>query len=636
MSITVSYSTGVIKIDSTEIKTSTFYTLGIHDNVVKLNGKNNDIFTDEQRDLRALDMMKDGSIGNNISSSVYGIAYPGRVPLPFNVLHTLEDKFINHFEKTNKIKKYAWTKVTKDSKLNPILPSRTIFKESGLDTEYFIDNPSFVMNFANEVIDPAGRAPYNPKTDIIFPPVNTKLEIKPSFLHFFGFIGCSLDATKRGNTANYDYSINIKDLTITKQDKKSKMIDWFQGNQKKNGYIKNGKPTTEIKNGLLVCKELGDVLQILLMFIWHHLHKDKPYAMSTCDKVVFLQCMLLNLNCILTSADRKNGARLRCIQMYNAEEDTLEKAKARFEEEKQNILKHNDEFIKCIQKLAANPVEIHMSGTNNTYKFPSNFYNEIKFDLSHINDILKKQTVSSGLKDINSINAFITTIKQNFAFDLFLRKNKTGTISILQNRKYTFKNDLWKSGQQHTFITSYGSLPFFEIGRYYMVRPMQPFQRIVPIGRTRHGGENTPRSDEYSYLEFDDTPVIYTDYDDDLNPIKVDLLDELKNNIRQHLDSINMQDYFDDFYNELLYRFYLNDDVLYGGDQLKMIYDIKKEFAIRNLNALTRKTSTVKKRPLLDNWINNNSTRSNSTRSNNTRTRSNKRTKIKTNQTYSQ
>ena len=580
--INVSYSNGIININNEKIKTSTFYTLGINNKIndVKLND-NDDTFIDEQQDLRALDMMKDGSIGNNISNSVYSIVYPTRDPLPFHFLHTLEDKFIGHFEKTNKIKNYAWTKVSKDSKLNPILPSRTIFKESGLDTEYFIDKPSFVMNFANEVIDPAGRAPYDPKTDIIFPSINTELIIQQSFLYFFGFLGCSLNATKRSNVTKYDYSININNLTIVKPDTKTKNIDWFQGNQKKNAFIKNGNPTTEIKNGLLVCKELGDVLQILCMFIWHHLHIKTPYAMSTCDKVVFLQCMLLNLNCILTSADRKNGIRLRNIQVYNAEEDTVEKAKDRFKKERDDIYAHNTQFIKIIEVLSNNPTTV-IKLQDKPLQFSRDFYSKIKEDLTKINGILKDKINVNNLNDINQINAFIRKMKQNFAFDMFITRLKDKSLKITQKKKYTIDDTLWKS-KYTPVLNNYSKQPFFQIGilanNYIISNKKRPFN-VTNVSFRSQGGFLLP-DELLEYLEYDNTPAIYTFTDEDDQVQDMDLLSELENDINQNLDILNINPmYFDDYYSELLFQFYLEDAVKYGEEQREMIKMIRDELFI--------------------------------------------------------
>jgi hypothetical protein len=60
-------------------------------------------------------------------------------------------------EHRNQVKKMAWTKICNASHLDPLMKSRKIFQETGISAEYFIENPTFVVNFANVVIDPFKR-----------------------------------------------------------------------------------------------------------------------------------------------------------------------------------------------------------------------------------------------------------------------------------------------------------------------------------------------------------------------------------------------------------------------------------------------------------------------------------------------
>jgi hypothetical protein len=197
MSIKISYVKGnpngqiVIQNGNNKIikNTNELYSLGIKNRITNTDicdlNKNDQTFVIEQQNLRALDCMKDGNVGRapNVANNVYPICYPQLVPLPFSDLGLLEDKFTKCF--SNKTKKYAWTKTSKDSELKPLLSSRVIFKESGLDASNFIDNPIFCGNLANEIIDPAGRSPLGPG-DITFPNNNNEIVFDESFLNLFG------------------------------------------------------------------------------------------------------------------------------------------------------------------------------------------------------------------------------------------------------------------------------------------------------------------------------------------------------------------------------------------------------------------------------------------------------------------
>ena len=417
MSITVSYNQGQILInDRWSVPTSTFYKLNIHGNSCELNNDDT-MFTDEQQDLRALDCMKDGV---NIANQVYGISYSERYPLQFNKLRILEDKFTNCF--SNKIKEYAWTKISKDSELEPKFSQRVIFKECGFDAGHFIYEPQFCGNFANEIIDPGLRSEFRPNEDIVFPENGNEIILDEKFLSFFGFIQCSVRATRRG-TKNYTYLIKIKDVEINANSTQLDgfRVDWFQGNKKKNSFIINTNPSRRIKNGLLMAKEMGDVLQVLFMFIWSVLNENANYAMVTKDKVVFLQCMLLNLNCFLTSTEDEDGTKMRSIKYFEPKGYTIENAKARFNNEKLAIIEHNLKFIAAIQHLHDNPdINVYIQGYNDPFNFNVAFYQEIHHDLTHLNEILVAINVEA-LTTTDAIDLKLNDIKANFLFNFFFR-----------------------------------------------------------------------------------------------------------------------------------------------------------------------------------------------------------------------
>lgn len=603
MSVNVSYNNGEIKIVSPKgtitKKTTDFYELGIDKKNCEKNS-NDSFFTREQKDLRALDCMKDGKVGKyNISGNVYGILYGNDIEKRvFDTLHTIEEKHTNCSK--SKIKKYAWTKVSKESSLEPKFSKRIIFKESGLDTEYFIDKPNFCGNFANEIIDPAGRSPIDiQKGDIIFPLNNNKLVLEESFLTFFGFIGCSVEAT-RIKQKEYNYNINIKGLnTIQKSttDDNGIRVNWFQGNNEKNMFILNDKDLSKlsnsraIKNGLLLTKEMGDVLQVLIMLIWSLLNTGESYAMGTCDKVVFLQCMLLNLNCILTSAVKGSGegpvktGKVRSIEYYEPKEYTLEDATLRFNTEKENILKDNNQFIILLTLLQnADPgIPIFISGVNEPYIFTGKFYKMIINDLTNINELLKQMTINN-LNTPDLIDNQLKKMKENFVFKIFIRPINN-TFKMILDKTYTHKNELWKKDISLELNNSGSS--FFEFGK----RNKEFIVEIEDTNKKRKrggkkysinkGGESYV--EEYKNFlkkyEYEDTAYYHDEeyYDVLENNEKekdINLYKELHEEVKKILFNLEKQDYFHDVIHLLYYHFYFENEVFYDIQLSNLIEEI--------------------------------------------------------------
>ena len=511
--ITVSYdkenstgnNTGKIVISqnaSSNINVPTSNFLGVENtgNIKKPKVKQNlnDVhFTTLQKYIRYLDCVKDAKIHTSATDAAV-IIYDDNFGLTFEVLNTLEREFNTYTEQIRQ--KYSWTKKTKDSTLDPILDTRVVFKESGLNPEYFIQNPiRYVGNIATEVIDPAGRSPIESK-DIKFPDNGNTLELKDSFMSFFGFDNCSLTATRIG-TGKYKYNIKIGSIirntvaggtqksTTTKRKRSDTnspprpppskrktvkqsqndpplppppskretsinsngdiIIDetngakWFIGNKEKNKLIKGNKSTIE-KRAFFLAKEMGDVLQVLIMFIWSKLNQTESYCITTCDNVVCLLCMILQVNCILTSAEKATATtkKMRTIDVFEPSGNTPEKAFARFEFTKKGILTHNEKFIKCLTILKSNQADIHISGITEPFKIPDDIYDKFIQDLEGINSILKKQTVVPT-QAASITDSFTKAIKINFTLIEFIRISKQRKVSITMHNSYTSNNVLW-------------------------------------------------------------------------------------------------------------------------------------------------------------------------------------------------
>jgi hypothetical protein len=655
MSYTVRYEkdankkTGRIMINNIAIETSSFF---------MTNGFNNDDdvkFTKEQAMIRCLDCMKDGDVkdSTSIRNSVPQIL-DYKEPISFSTLDEIENMVYEKNNKQNYIKKDSWTKKTKESVLEPMLENRVIFKESGLGPESYI-NPKpvlrFVGNIATEVIDPAGRSPIEPK-DIRFPENGNTLILDESFLQFFGFNNCSVVSTRNQTPKNkdekYTYTIRIGDITIDRQETvmksngKNVTVDWFQGNKEKNNFIASNIPDTKIKRGLLIAKEMGDVLQVLIMLIWHKLNKDL-YSITTGDKVVFLLCMLLELNCIylgkIVDKTEKQGKKKggddnqgedekkRYINIYEPKIDPLLKAKTRFNSLKTAILDDNSAIIEAIRIFKQqNP---NISGRFETMRLVPIFYDKIMMDLTNINNILRNEIDITNIPDnmneidkINEINKRSNEIKENFTFKNLFRTNnaKKGANKKREQSlnldttlsRYTQSDRLWKNRVDPSYGSyKYGAISFYNLGvnmtqrkSGYIYPPQDQSQQLTSTtvnGRRRGGG------DDFKTLHYLDYPEGAFYYDKDTERT-FDLYDELERQIEEYLkirspqiqaelnkytnqikvDEIKVDEtmYFNEVYNELLHHFYLIGEVLYDQELNAKIEEILAMCLYTDINML--------------------------------------------------
>jgi hypothetical protein len=675
-SITVQYRqkkgdrTGVIQVvrpgsNIIQHQTSSFYALDIDDKKatrIHLNRDDSD-FMEDQRDLRALDMMKDGNVAGaaDIHNQIYGIFFRGqREPKQYSRLNALEKKFTASMQ--NYVRHYAWTKISKDSSLDPKLSRRLVFKEAGLDAQWFIKNPYFCGNIANEVIDPAKRSQISDRNgDIVFPKNNVQLNFETGFLDLFGFSGTSLSAIReiKDGGVKYRYQINVDGLAPITDEKSvinGTRVDWFQGNKEKNDFIAYGRNvSTNIKRGLLITKEMGDVLQVLIMFVWSLMYsQNTPYTMVTNDQVVYLLCMILRVNCVVTFKTTQ-GSRMRNISVFEPqfvveveeeeeeedeeeeEEEVVDKkaytlARKNFRDEKYKILDQNRKFIERLKLLRSNPGKYKLYVKNledQEVEFSEEFYENVIRDMRALNYMLiddDNKVVRIGYNlSIKDIREKITEIKSNFLFNMFIRRVE-GKFIITFAKKYTESRNLW--GFFKPSLPEYGIKAFYKRAVPYVPKeiqiPQQPIQQeqptqqeqpmqqeviqeeppkfsflpppsrapnpafstsFIPTGERssfQFGGAEinlSPEEEEFfRILEFDNSPARF--YDKETGET-VDLIPFLYNDIHSALQEIKLDMYFYEFLNEILYNYYLLEEVLYrdsGLDNLikKIIqYDIE-------------------------------------------------------------
>jgi hypothetical protein len=125
-----------------------------------------------------------------------------------------------------------------------------------------------------------------------------------------------------------------------------------------------------IKQALIAIKEMGDLLQFALMFIWKHYGDgskllsrkggnqrggaDDDYIMTTCDQVVFTQAQLLMKNCALTYSDNDSYK----VEIFKASpSNTPEKLIEAITDKTNIVLRNNQKYLDFLDKLTRNNTE---------------------------------------------------------------------------------------------------------------------------------------------------------------------------------------------------------------------------------------------------------------------------------------
>jgi len=475
----------------TKIETSKFYMPindVISDAMTDISTNPDDTkFTVFQQKLRCVDIQKDAKIKPSVADYV-GMNTP--LSLIYTTTDTKQvsldnwkDKFREKFETITK--KETWTRLSKGSKLGTMLNNRIIFKETGLSPEDFIElnangQIQYVGNIANEVIDPAGRSNIDTNKDIRFPTENVELKLTKDFFNFFGFKYIGSESVSLNSTytkTGYKFTINIGNTKISnntnptysdgktiivntnKKNGNPTPIGWFPGNAIKNTYIKQSNISDDVKKAFFITKELGDVLQVLIMLIWSELNKSESYSMVTNDHVVFFLCMILQLNCILTpgteSKKEKGKVRIKLQTIHNFEPtgNTIKKAKERFIKAKELIYNDNLQFINSLIQLRTKNLKLYVSGIDTPFDVDVRVYTKFIDDLTKINDKLNKtqlkdydETETDATKimtTIMEIDQYTSIIKNNFTIIQFIKLYNSRVVIYRSNFLYTNNSTLW-------------------------------------------------------------------------------------------------------------------------------------------------------------------------------------------------
>ena len=427
---------------------------------------NKDSFTAEQKQKVIADMKKDAkqitrsgstrapSVVSKITqlftklyytdeSTKYSDYYKDSMSLSLSHLLSNMESKTKHLTQTQ-----TWT-VLDDSEIPyPKFTIENFFFETGLNLVSRFDflQANRWFNIANKEIDPACRAvSLQNKTDLYWPDEEVELRLETTFLELFGFPpGTTLQATlKRGNV--FHYKITVLGRIITNMDEEDEIqaniwkngtytlggenFNCFDGNAVKNNNIHTffstheATPTTVLHTLQVVAlvKEMGDVFQVLIMYIWSILNapttptiRTNSY-MGTNDTVVGFLCNSLQLGCIRSRVSRASDeesvldvkdlqsvdkAKVYDLTIYQPNGITEETPFNRLEKTFEYIQKHNNKQIEIVYKiLVANSEpdrEYLVYCIRNGYEvispptYSNSFYKSILDSLQNINNQFKE------------------------------------------------------------------------------------------------------------------------------------------------------------------------------------------------------------------------------------------------------
>jgi hypothetical protein len=459
-----------------------------------------------QQILRKLDCLKDAKEGNGISAKddIMTKIFPNAN----STLNLNQIKEIVFKQSADKIDTHSWLK---SSSLSVNLTFiKNVFFETGLSPKSYIKNyknPSeqvfnMIGCFQNEVGDPFLR-----KTEDItirYPEQNISLTFDASFMGYFGFSNTTYSSTlvdKNDKGGLYNYEIDLGSSNKYGSDGVNKIKEsgtpierynttiinnnvskdvsgdeYFKGNDYKNDIINilnvnQQVNLPEIKR-YIIGKELGDVMQVLLMMIWQIAENTidkKEYCMVTIDSIVFLLCIMLEQPCFYTHNSNKGKSdEDKCYRIQYFFPTIItpqQRIKMRFEQKYNETLANNLKIKNFINKIYIDKVLYignvpfdYTDGRERQTRIETHFINPIRDMISQITtnlekfytEIQKKDTIEE--KDLIKMNSdflllpFIGFNQTKTLKKYYLNGNITNyTETILlehgeKKEKYSFKN----------------------------------------------------------------------------------------------------------------------------------------------------------------------------------------------------
>jgi len=406
-------------------------------------------FEKAQQKFNYLDSLKDGaSVGQLQGLGIYPLAVmnDGQYP-PGDNIKKIRERFLNHA--AGNITRTTWVKVKKGSILNPPKAYNSCFYDNGLGSEKIItkinNTPTEVFRSFGTFIDPASKSLANEN----WPSTRNAIHLTAPFMQLMGFgNNTTVDATSPATVSDdftYDLQISCGMAcssgpfcripgSTSPAAVAAATKTYFNGNATKNRIL-NQSGSSKEKIKLIVCKEWGDKLQVLLHLLKCKLDANQDsHTLLTADMPVYILCINLNIPCIFTGAHtRPHGARFKDKKWYSIMEfkpgTPKDIATIRFRALYLSIMTSNQEFIAGLTFLKNQNIPVQLSSGGDPVKLNDKFYDNAITDLNTITT--KNQKWPEYLQKINSYFA-------------------DGTIAVDRMAKLTILENLMKA--ECTFI----------------------------------------------------------------------------------------------------------------------------------------------------------------------------------------
>ena len=268
---------------------------------------------------------------------------------------------------------------------------------------------------------------------------------KPLFAAFgySGYAACELEATNVGvDRYRYDMTLAGRKIPINNGTNADTNIrKYFGGNVEKSVLLKKSGQE-DLKKQVIVGKGLGDKLQVIILWIKSQLQGGNT-GIATCDDVVALLCIILELPFFLTSISRDNeNVKIDEVLFYNPRGQNPRAALERYRIEYDKVLKSYDDMGVLITLLREKIIPVIASG-GGTKELPidDDFYIMMLADLENIYNWIQATYNSENFRKNASASIIygeMSELKKLTARQIFkLNKSKTICQFVRTAKTYT-------------------------------------------------------------------------------------------------------------------------------------------------------------------------------------------------------
>lgn len=487
-------------------------------------GTEND-FIKEQQQINYLDSLKDKA--NKYTLDSLRIYPEAETNQNLSHLNQYKKNVFEEMKNAGKITYTSWQKVSNETKLDTPKQYEEACYDSGLRADKYMkngNNDTKIVNTFGSYIDSALKV-IGHKT---FPNDQNTVTISKSFMRLMGFGDSTLTAkTLSGTSKKFGYTLKIAcgdscktppncDLSYDGKSGADPNEKFFLGNANKNSILKTSANSDD-KVKLLVLKEWGDKMQVLIYFLYYHAFNPNV-TLSTCDDVVFLMCISLQIPCVCTHPidmpDNKVQGNFHSIQEFKPSETPVNDIYTRFNNKRKQIIEENNDVINLIDELKNNPsIKIYIGDVGVIFK--QELYEQIYSDIIAINNELnlipekvinvqEPSDKSIANREIMSVSKELTELEKKYLLIQFIKKKKNdGTKIVMLSHKW-YTNTSY--GRQSSFQSK---KPFVDIALQHYKQENVMQTTLSQRGRIRKqrqiGGTKRSNQDNEEERESDET-----------------------------------------------------------------------------------------------------------------------------------